>query len=118
MHVLVADDTSGDLTAAALRAIEPSWRVASCASLRSLDVLLGAVVPDVLVLDLRLGADGPDAVLDVAHLPRRGPRARILLASGDDRVRDVAQGRGLPYLLKPYSVEELRDAVLDAAKGP
>lgn len=118
MHVLLADDACGAALAIALRELCPAWHVASCSTLRALDVILGAVVPDVLVLDLRFGASAPDDALAVALLPRRGPRARVLLASGDPSVRQIAQAHGLPYLLKPYTIEELRDAALDVAKGP
>lgn len=112
MLVVVADDVHAHSIAEALRDLQPRWTVCPVTSLGALDAALAATVPDVLVLDL-LGWHGAHDAIAAARFRLR-PSTRVLIASGSALAPEIAEREGLPYLLKPYTPEDLVRAVLAA----
>ncbi|OLR91217.1 response regulator [Actinokineospora bangkokensis] len=80
--------------------------------------IAAAVRPDVVLMDLNLGADsGVDAIREItaAH---PGTRVLVLSASGEqDDVLQAVKAGASGYLVKSASAEELVDAVTRTAAG-
>jgi two-component system nitrate/nitrite response regulator NarL len=118
--VVVADDHPMFLDAleAAMRGDERLSLVASAVDgVTAVDVVT-TLVPDVAVLDVRMGE--PDGIDIVAQLRARGVRTRVLLVSAHAEVgiaRRALQAGAAGYLVKNVTAQELADAVLRVADG-
>lgn len=103
MHVLVADDDCGDLVAQTVRQALASAgveaRTSVAHSMTALTAMLGFLVPDVVVLDLRFPGYEPERVIPLVRTLYKG---RIVVASGDDRAPALAAQHGCECLPKPY----------------
>ncbi len=63
------------------------------------------VEPDIVIMDYRLpGMDGIEAAKRVL---RRMPDTKVVITTADDSVRPVAEGAGLLFLQKPFSIASL-----------
>ncbi|MFO1217017.1 MAG: sigma-54 dependent transcriptional regulator [Burkholderiaceae bacterium] len=107
-HVLVVDDEDGMRRTLELMLQHAGFGVASCAGLAELDAALARQRPDVVLTDLRLGADsGLDALRTVRE---RAPRAEVILMTAygtiDTAVEAIKLG-AFDYLTKPFGADEL-----------
>jgi len=78
---------------------------------------IGSNAPDAIIVDIRLGTYNG---LQLVHLSRQlHPQARIIAVSGfDDAVlRDEAARAGASFLIKPFKISDLEQA-LSALSGP
>ncbi len=115
VKVLVLDDEPS--VRVGTRALLESWgcRVAACSGLVEAQQLLDTYAPevDVIVADFRL-AQNENGIDTVHRLRARLGSVPAMIVSGDtapERLR-AAQASGLPFLHKPVSAEELKQALL------
>ena len=115
VKVLVLDDEPS--VRVGMRALLESWgcRVAACSGLVEAQQLLDAYAPevDVIVADFRL-AQSENGIDTVHRLRARLGDVPAMIVSGDtapERLRE-AQASGLPFLHKPVSADELKQAIL------
>ncbi|WP_372797375.1 response regulator [Pontiella sp.] len=87
-------------------------------ALRSFHDMSQRVVPDVILLDLRLpGMDGLEAL---AQFRKTSPDSRVIILTQSDNESDVLQAITLGaagYLLKSASMEEIADGILTVIAG-
>lgn len=117
MDVLIVDDDA-DIRGLLERVMESrGWDVRLATSAEEALLEAAAGRPDVLLLDLSLPRrDG----LDLLRLLDRGlgrPRHVVLVSALPERtVRAIARRHDLPYVTKPFSLEDL-DAALATTSG-
>ena len=70
---------------------------------------LGGVAPVIVVLDLHLpGVDG-STILKEIHVTESFARTAVIIATADAQMADGMRGKADLVLLKPVSVDQLRD---------
>ncbi|MFA5139111.1 MAG: response regulator [Elusimicrobiota bacterium] len=72
--------------------------------------------PDLVTLDISL--PDMDGLAVLREIRRSNPRAKVILVTGNDQGKIVAQARtlgALALLVKPFHVEQLEDALKKAA---
>lgn len=70
--------------------------------------IVGAEMPDVAIVDIRLGQE--DSFPLIRHL--RGAGVRVVLATGDqERAQICAELAELPVLKKPYTADQLIEVI-------
>jgi DNA-binding NtrC family response regulator len=77
---------------------------------------LGERLPDVVLLDIKMGADTGEAVLEQVRL--RWPRLCVIVVTGYpslDSMRQTFKRDVFDYLAKPFSIVELRRVLAQAA---
>nr|SBO94521.1 putative two-component system response regulator [Nonomuraea gerenzanensis] len=111
-HPMWRDGVARDLTEAGYEV------VAAVGEGRQAVRVAGAVLPEVVVLDLRLpDLSGPEVT---AHLARMDPAPRVLVLSASaeqDDVLEAVKAGACGYLVKSASREEFLDAVRRTADG-
>jgi two-component system OmpR family response regulator len=104
--VIVEDDP--ELLDSLLVDLKERGQVAEGAvDIRGLASILGKFTPDVLLVDYYL--PGPDGAEIYDELSRNSnmPRTVFVLMSAHPQARVLAEKRGIPYLEKPFTVEEM-----------
>jgi two-component system, cell cycle sensor histidine kinase and response regulator CckA len=119
LEVLLVDDEP-DLRRATERVLRnQGHRVTSVESVAAaLQCLAAAPVPDLIVSDIMMpGATG----LDLLHTVRRqGVDTPVLLVSGfavEQLERELAEGRRVAFLAKPWTMEELQTSIRALVSG-
>lgn len=120
-RVLIVDDDESIRTVLSDALIDDGYEVrvaaSAAAALRSVDELL----PDVIVLDMRMPDDGP---LFKAELVRRSLHAPIVAMSASQGGQQWADSIGVAFLAKPFRLDDVTAAVnaavrdaIDASQG-
>lgn len=80
--------------------------------------LCEAALPDVALLDMKMGRDSGEAVLE--ELRRRWPKLCVIVVTGYpslDSMRQTFKRDVFDYLAKPFSLDELRRTLAQAAQA-
>jgi len=92
------------------------YDVATCASFAAAKSRIAATPPDVLITDVRLGAFNGLQLAILAKQHREDTLAIVLTAFEDASLRREAALCGALYLLKPITMDQLRDSMRRSAK--
>jgi DNA-binding NarL/FixJ family response regulator len=116
MQLLVVDDDSQllDATAECIRIERPEWKVLVALDGREALRMLGEEAIDIMVVDIQMPTmDGLSLLAEVRKDPRLSSIPLILATGRLDRasMRGGMAGGADDYLTKPYSVEELIQAI-------
>jgi DNA-binding response OmpR family regulator len=103
--ILVVEDDLGIRSMLELALAAAGYRVRSAANSREAVEALACTAVDLVLLDRHLSGEAGSAVVPVVN---RG-RIPVVMMSADDR--EVSRGSGSPWLQKPFTLEELFDAV-------
>jgi DNA-binding NtrC family response regulator len=79
---------------------------------------IAAKIPDVVLLDIKMGRDSGEAVLE--QLRTRWPRLCVIVVTGYpslDSMRQTFKRDVFDYLAKPFSIEDLRRTLAQAAES-
>ncbi|MGB9279275.1 MAG: response regulator transcription factor [Pseudonocardiaceae bacterium] len=82
--------------------------------------ILAAARPDVVLMDLHFGSEGPSGAETTRHIIDRWPDTRVLVLSASGAHGDVlaaVQAGASGYLMKSASLDELVEAVRRTAEG-
>ncbi len=81
-------------------------------------VLIEASMPDVLLLDIKMGRESGEAVL--AELRKRWPKLCVIVVTGYpslDSMRKTFKQDVFDYLAKPFSIDEINRSLAQAASS-
>jgi DNA-binding response OmpR family regulator len=81
------------------------WRAEGAGDLRAARACMTRVRADLLVLDLQLGGETSEELL--AELAGCAAAPASMLVSASVEARDVALAYGVPFLRKPFDIDEL-----------
>jgi len=96
--------------------IEDGYAVVTCASFEAAKARVAAAPPDVLLTDVRLGAFNGLQLAILAKQHREDTLAIVVTAFDDTSLRREAALCGALYLLKPFTIEELRESMRRSAR--
>lgn len=121
IRVVVADDhpliLAGILTCLRDAGL---WLVGQASNGRQAQDLCCRLRPDVLVLDLRLGDDGPAASEIIEYLREHSPATRVVILSAYDNptyVRSMLEAGASGYVVKDEALDSIVSAVRRVAAG-
>jgi two-component system, OmpR family, KDP operon response regulator KdpE len=106
--LIVEDDSDFRFVLSILLTTE-GWLVRDAASLDDARALLADDMPDLVILDVHLGANVAGELL--AQLACRADAPVTVLVSGSDDLRPLARRYGVAYVRKPISIEPLMETV-------
>ena len=113
--VLVVDDEASLRLLCRVNLEIDGHRVLEAATVSEASALLSAEAVDVVLLDVHVGIDNGLDVLDeieALELP-----VRVVLLSGTSEIDQPLRARVHDVLGKPFSLDQLADAVADGASG-
>lgn len=117
MKILIVDDE--ETARYGLRkALQVKGRTSEAADLASAREIFAAENPELVLLDLNLGAENGFDLLDELVREDPPPQVIIITAHGNEKVAVEAMKRGaFDYVAKPFDIEELRLIVRNAASS-
>ncbi|HVS79735.1 MAG TPA: response regulator [Candidatus Paceibacterota bacterium] len=107
--VLICEDDPGILDAVSLALGSMGFEYDTHGMLEGLEGCIEKVRPDVLLLDLWLGGANGEAILK--ELMENHPQTQIILMSAHSKLPMIAEKYGVPYLPKPFGIDDLLRAV-------
>ena len=96
--------------------LDDGYAVATCASFEAARARIAAAPPDLLLTDVRLGAFNGLQLAILAKQHREDTLIIVVTAFDDPSLRREAELCGALYLLKPFTMEELRESMRRSAK--
>ncbi len=113
--VVLAEDERDLRTVIADCLLAEGYVVLAVPCVEHLQRAMGAVTAAAIVVDLNLGTDTSEGVID--ELVRSGRGAAIVLVSAAANARAVARKHGVRLVAKPFELDELVEAVHEAAQS-
>ena len=110
-NILVVDDDRAVLGAVS-RILRDRYTVRLAEDAGAALDMVALLRPDLVLLDLHI--PGTDGLAILRELTRFDPALKVVMVSGDVRPESISQalaGGAVAYLGKPFSVEEVTDAV-------
>jgi DNA-binding NtrC family response regulator len=114
-RLLVVDDDEAMRHALGRLLRSEGYVAVFAATINELRVVLARGPVDVVLLDMHLGEDD-DFEHVLSALSQQVAAPRVLLMSADADSGEVAAARGLPFLEKPFTIEQLVDTVNEAMR--
>lgn len=118
-HVLLIEDEPNITEAIRFLLTRDGWRVDAHANGADAVEVIRKARPDLVILDVMLpGRSGIEIIRDLRHSPEcRDLPVLMLTARGQARDREMAEKAGVSrFMTKPFSNEEVLDAVRDLYK--
>lgn len=76
---------------------------------------IDSFMPDIILLDLVM--DGENPIDFVYYLRKQYPSIQVILVSASSKLKSVASNLSVPYLAKPFAIDDLNHIILTSRKS-